>query len=138
MDFDHDGLQDVFVVQNSDKPKLYRNLGAQPRGNWIEVELKGAGPSEKGSNLQGIGAVVKVAPSGGPHVLTAQSVGGSSFLGQNSPALHFGIGTSTEARKVEVYWPVSGCHQESQNVPARSRILFSEQECLRARPRQAG
>ncbi len=134
-DHDEDGFLDVFVVQNSDRPRLFQNLGRdRTSGAWLFVELRGAGAAEGGSNRGGIGAIVRVRAAEGK-AWVKELVGGSSFLGQNQPALHFGLGPA-QVVDLEVYWPRSGCRQEFEKVKARSRLVVSERDCLaeQARP----
>jgi hypothetical protein len=130
-DFDNDGFQDVFIVQNSDRPKLFRNRGSARRGNWIEIEVRGAGPKAGGGSLQGFGARLRAKPAGSERWLTAQVIGGSSFLGQSDPRLHFGLGSAVQAEVIEVFWPVSNCHERLGQIAAGTRVTVSEQDCLR-------
>ncbi len=129
-DYDNDGFQDVLIVQNSDRPKLFHNRGSNDASNWIDFEIRGSGPGSGGGNTAGIGATIRVKPEGAAKWLTTQVIGGSSFLGQNGPGVHFGLGPATSVERVVVHWPVSGCSQELTAVPARKRIILSESECL--------
>jgi hypothetical protein len=133
-----DGLPDIFIVQNSDKPRLYANrlsemrsnAGAERKpGNWLGVRLVGSGPANGGSNRDGIGAQVRVRVGMLASPLVAEKIGGSAFLGQNEPTLHFGIGEATQA-EVEVYWPKSDCRQRVVAAEVNKILTIEEADCL--------
>ncbi|MFV1987668.1 MAG: FG-GAP-like repeat-containing protein [Gemmatimonadota bacterium] len=91
-DYDRDGDVDVVVMNHSERPALLRNEGTGGAG-WLEISLAG----------EPIGARVRVVAGGRAQVrwLGVQS----SYLSQNSPVLHFGLGDATGADTVQVRWP---------------------------------
>ena len=108
-DFDNDGDLDFFVL-NIDQPSLLlRNDGAN-KNNWIQFRLVGTR-----SNKDGIGARVTVRSGG--YALSEEKMSASSYLSQNDPRLHFGLGQRTLVDEVTVHWP-SGKIQKLKGVKA--------------------
>lgn len=139
VDADSDGMPDIFVVQNSARPVLLRNRlweafhrGETERrpGKWLKLQLKGAGPLGDATNPDGVGAQVVVTPRGG-RPMFKERLGGTAFLGQGEPLLHFGLGDSDRA-VVEVFWPVSGCRHAIEAL-AETVLVIEESECLAIR-----
>jgi enediyne biosynthesis protein E4 len=86
--------------------------GASPaRGHWILLDLQG-----RSSNRDAIGARIKLTGQSGRvqynHVTT--SVG---YLGASDKRVHFGLGSDTRVREIEIRWP-SGRRQKLNDVPA--------------------
>ncbi|MEM6454178.1 MAG: CRTAC1 family protein [Acidobacteriota bacterium] len=79
-----------------------------------------------GVNRDGVGAVVRVWPIRGESS-TLPALGGASYASQDSPWLHFGLGTETRAI-VDVLWP-GGVRNRLYNVNAGERIVFPEIPC---------
>ena len=50
---------------------------------------------------------------------------GSSYLGQNDPRVHVGLGDATIVDRVEIRWP-SGRTEVVQNVAANQRVVIRE------------
>jgi uncharacterized repeat protein (TIGR01451 family) len=125
-DYDHDGFLDLFVVTNGKAGylggphKLYRNLGNN--NHWLEIELLGAV-----SNRQGVGARVDLVAGG--ITQTRQMNNGSHYVCQNSPTLHFGLGSATSAETIAVTWP-SSVKQILRDVPADRILTIAESESL--------
>jgi hypothetical protein len=90
-DYDRDGDVDVIVNNHGERPALLRNEGGA--GEWLEVSLTG----------NPVGARVRVVAGGSARVRWLGTQG--SYLSQNSPVLHFGLGTAPRADTVEVTWP---------------------------------
>ena len=107
-DFDNDGDQDIFVVNQ--KPtkdvtyyggvvgsKLYQNESSNDN-NWIKIRLRG-----KQSTTRGLGARVRVVCS---YLNMIREVdGGSSHASQNSSIIHFGLGENKKIDSLIVSWP---------------------------------
>jgi hypothetical protein len=116
-DFDNDGDLDFFVL-NIDQPSLLlRNDGAN-KNNWIQFKLVGTK-----SNKDGVGARVTV-KSGG-YALSEEKMAGSSYLSQNDPRLHFGLGARTLVDEVTVHWP-SGKTQKLKGLKANQFVTIVE------------
>jgi hypothetical protein len=109
-DLDNDGAIDVVVASIGDPAEIL--YGASPaRGHWILLDLQG-----RSSNRDAIGARIKLTGQSGRvqynHVTT--SVG---YLGASDKRVHFGLGSDTRVREIEIRWP-SGRRQKLNDVPA--------------------
>jgi hypothetical protein len=116
-DFDNDGDLDFFVV-NIDQPSvLLRNDGGN-RNNWLTLRLIGSS-----SNRDGVGARVTV--RAGNFTQVAEKTSASSYLSQNDPRLHFGLGQSSKADEAIIQWP-SGKTQTLKEVKANQFLKVIE------------
>ncbi|MFQ6040640.1 MAG: CRTAC1 family protein [Candidatus Poribacteria bacterium] len=116
-DYDNDGDLDVFVL-NIDQPSvLLRNDGGN-RNNWLMFNLVGAK-----SNRDGLGARVTV--KAGNWSLFEEKKSATSYLSQNDPRLHFGLGNRNQADEVIIKWP-SGITQRLTNVKANQVVTVKE------------
>ncbi len=97
-DFDNDGDLDVFstTIQNQ-AHLLFRNNVGQDNG-YLRILLEGG----TGSPRDAFGSVVRVKTTAG--TLTKIKSGGSGFISQHDPRLHFGLGKDERAEWVEVTW----------------------------------
>ncbi len=96
-DYDNDGDLDVFIL-NLDQPSiLLRNDGGN-RNHWIMIQLEGTK-----SNRDGVGARVSV--RAGNLKQTEELKTGTSYLSQNDPRLHFGLGHRKHVDEIEIRWP---------------------------------
>lgn len=95
---------------------------------WIEVRTLGTAGLLPGGrvNRDGIGAVIRVTPEGGPTSLRPVT-GGSGFASQNALAQLFGMGRARTAT-VEVLWP-GGTVDRLDDVRAGERVVFPEIPC---------
>ncbi|HEX5482738.1 MAG TPA: CRTAC1 family protein [Terriglobia bacterium] len=116
-DFDNDGGVDVVVSNMNEPPSLLRN-DCKSGNNWIKVKCVGSK-----SNRSGIGARVRVVC--GSHSQLAEVMSGSSYVSQNDFRLHFGLGRSTQADKIEVSWP-SGVADSIPKVKANQLVVVQE------------
>jgi enediyne biosynthesis protein E4 len=116
-DLDNDGRIDLLVVAQDDPLAYFHNRteGAQ---HFVTFRLEGTG-----SNRDGVGARVVVATASGR--LTAQRVGGGSYLSASDGRLHFGLGASSSIESVEVRWP-SGRIDRWKNIAADTGYLLRE------------
>lgn len=112
-DYDSDGDLDVVVLCLDRPSRLLRNeVGNKNR--WLKVRLRGTK-----SNRDGIGARVTV--RAGDLTLVEERKSAASYISQNDPRLHFGLGSRTKVDEVTVRWP-SGRSQRLAGV-ALDRIL---------------
>ena len=94
-DLDNDGSLEVVVSNMHDRPSLLRNTGQKK--NWLLVECVGTT-----MNRDAIGARVWVELAG--RRLSAEIQGGASYLSQNDPRAHFGLGDAARFDRIEVQW----------------------------------
>ena len=95
-DLDNDGGLEVVISNLGGRPSLLKNFG--PRQNWVLVGLRGVR-----ANRDAVGARV-VVRAGGRRV-SGEVQTGSSFVSQNDPRLHFGLGSAAGYDRIEVTWP---------------------------------
>ena len=88
---------DILVLNLNDAPTLLRNDGG-PRGNWLLVRTVGTA-----GNRDGVGARVRVRCGEMTQVQEVRS--GSSYLSQNDPRLHFGLGQADRVDELRIAWP---------------------------------
>ena len=116
-DIDNDGRIDAVVNTNGGPAHLLRNESVTSN-HWITLHLTG-----HKSNRDGIGAVVKLTtPEGAQWVTVTTS---SGYLSASDPRVHFGLGKSLLAEKIEIRWP-SGIIQTITNVRGDQQIQVDE------------
>ena len=94
-DLDDDGSLEVVVSNLGDRLSLLKNFGETK--HWLLVRC------ERDGNRDAIGARVLIEVGG--RRLVADVQGGSSYLSQNDPRLHFGLGAAATYERLEVRWP---------------------------------
>ncbi|MBL7974936.1 MAG: T9SS type A sorting domain-containing protein, partial [Candidatus Kapabacteria bacterium] len=92
LDFNNDGKVDLFCIENNTL-HIYTN-NTTINNNYVNIQLK----SEAGSTS--IGKVVKVYSGG--NVYTKDVTSGRGLLIQDSPILHFGLGSNNKIDSVTV------------------------------------
>ena len=118
-DYDNDGDMDVFVVNQSGAPRLYRNETPRGEHHWLEVLTVGST-----SNRDGCGAIVTIVVDG--HSLMRQVLCGSGGTSStNERAVHFGLGPVTTIDRLEIRWP-SGTQQTIDDVAVDQRVTIEE------------
>lgn len=95
-DLDNDGAVEVVVNNLGARPSLLKNFGA--RKNWLLVRCTGVK-----CNRDAVGARVYVVAGGRRQSGEIQT--GTSYLSQNDPRLHFGLGDERTYDHIEVLWP---------------------------------
>jgi hypothetical protein len=108
-DVNNDGNIDVVLINVGEPPTLLLNQGGNTN-HRVLFKLIGTV-----SNKMAIGARVTV--KAGKLVQFSEVRAGGSYLSQNDPRLHFGLGTEAFMSEVEVKWP-SGRIEALRNVPA--------------------
>jgi hypothetical protein len=121
-DYDNDGDLDVFLVNNSSTPVLYRNDGGND-SDWLRVTTQGTV-----SNRNGIGAKITVDPDSSivGDEMVREIDGGSNFLSMSEMTAHFGLGVAAgTVDSITIRWP-SGIQQMFFNVAANTELLAVE------------
>jgi enediyne biosynthesis protein E4 len=108
-DINNDGKVDILVLNVGQPPTLLLNR-TQSSNHAVMFNLVGTK-----SNKAAIGARVTVTTSTFSQIAEVKS--GTSYLSQNDLRLHFGLGTDTTMKAVEISWP-SGKKEMLQDVPA--------------------
>ena len=98
-DLDNDGSLEVVINNMGARPSLLKNSASKK--NWLLTPVVGVE-----CNRDGIGARVVVVA--GDDRVSGEVHGGSGFLSQNDPRLHFGLGEHTRFDRIEVQWPGGG------------------------------
>ncbi|MBI3909640.1 MAG: CRTAC1 family protein [Armatimonadetes bacterium] len=117
-DYDNDGDLDLLVTNNNGPAELLRNDGGNAH-NWLQVRLIG----KKKSNPNAFGAEVRVTAGGVMQRDWLRS--GGSYLVQNMPRLHFGLGDAPRVEHLEVRWP-AGKVERFSNLPVNQLITVVE------------
>ena len=108
-DINNDGMVDVVVINVGSPPSLLLNTSSNTN-HRVLFQLQGTK-----SNRMAIGARVTV--KAGDLVQMNEVRAGGSYLSQNDPRLHFGLGQQSRMAKVEVRWP-SGSTEVLNDLPA--------------------
>jgi hypothetical protein len=144
-DVDNDGDLDLLVTSNGQRAELLLNDGPSRRpvgpgareggsGNALLLQLIGGSTTLAAgsgrvegvgawSNRDAIGARLRLTAGGRTHVREVTS--GSSYLGQNDPRVHLGLGDATVVDRVEIRWP-SGRTEVVQHVGANQLVVIRE------------
>ena len=107
-DLNNDGNIDIVVMNTGEPPTLLLNRGGN-RNHRVLFKLVGTK-----SNRMAIGSRVTV--KAGKLVQFSEVRGGGSYLSQNDPRLHFGLGAETRMDEVEIKWP-SGKVEMLHDIP---------------------
>jgi hypothetical protein len=116
-DLDNDGDLDLLVGNNGDRPNLLLNEGART-ANAILVQATGTS-----SNRGAIGTRLTITAGGQRQVREIQS--GSSYLAQNDPRAHFGLGGAERAERLEIRWP-DGSSEVVENLAANQVVTVRQ------------
>ena len=114
-DYDNDGDLDLFVVNNRDKPILYRNDGGNKNG-WLRIVVRGT--------KMAAGARMTLDPGNGQPKQVREMEAGNAFLAQHEQIVHFGLGPNpSEFNKLTVRWP-DGEFEEINNIKPNKTIAL--------------
>ncbi|MGI9071692.1 MAG: CRTAC1 family protein [Bryobacteraceae bacterium] len=116
-DIDNDGKQDVVVTTTNGPAYILRNE-TQTTNHWLTLKLVGSK-----SNRDGIGAAIKLTTRQGIQYQTVTT--GGSYCSSSDVRPHFGLGTETHAKDIEIRWP-SSIVQHLANVTADQIIIVKE------------
>ena len=115
-DLNNDGALDI-VVQNLDaKPWVIMSPG--PSGNWLLLDLKGAG-----SNRRGVGARITLRVGSSTQIREVKS--GGSYQSHCDLRVHFGVGTERIVDELRIRWP-SGVIQTMTKVTVNQILKIEE------------
>ena len=118
-DLNNDGRIDVVVSAIGSPAELLYNTSSS-NNHWILIRTVGVK-----SNRDGIGTRIKITSASGlvqyNHVTTA-----GSYASANDPRVHFGLGTDTFIKEIELKWP-SGTVQVLHNVKADQILTVTEE-----------
>jgi hypothetical protein len=118
-DFDNDGDLDI-IISHLDKngiPVLLRNDGGNSN-NWLGLSLKG-----KDGPASAIGAKVTITAGGKKQVMVNQWV--TTYLSNNDPRVHFGLGQQKKIDLMEIYWS-DGKKEVYNNIEINRYITILE------------
>jgi hypothetical protein len=121
-DINNDGNVDIVIMNVGEPPTLLLNQGGNSNHRAL-FKLVGAK-----SNKMAIGARVTV--KAGRLVQLSEVRGGGSYISQNDPRLHFGLGTESMMSEVEIKWP-SGKIEVLHDVAADFIYTIVEGEGIR-------
>lgn len=96
-DIDNDGRVDVVMTANDGRAYLLHNESSLAR-HWISIQLIG-----QKSNRDGIGAEIHVVSAKTSQWATVSTTG--SYQSSGDKRAHFGLGSDTAIRSVEIRWP---------------------------------
>jgi hypothetical protein len=96
-DVDNDGRIDAVVI-NQNEPLVFLRNETSRAGHFVRFTLSGTK-----SNRDGLGARVTITCGG--RKISAERIGGGSYLSAGDPRLHFGLDTDRVVECVEVRWP---------------------------------
>jgi hypothetical protein len=116
-DLDNDGRIDAVVTTNGGAAHILHNETVTAN-HWLTISLVG-----HKSNRDGIGAEIEVTGSKYKQLVTVSTAGG--YLSSKDKRAHFGLGTDTVVKQVEVRWP-SGRVQKLQDVKADQVLKIEE------------
>jgi enediyne biosynthesis protein E4 len=106
-DIDNDGRLDAVVTTNDGTLHVLHN-STQTKNHWLTLELVG-----HRSNRDAIGAEIKLVTANGSQWATVTTAG--SYLSSSDKRVHFGLGSETMARTIEIRWP-SGIRQTLKDI----------------------
>jgi hypothetical protein len=112
-DFDNDGRLDLIMTRLGDHAVLWRNVD-RTHQHWLTLELEGTL-----SNRDAFGTRVRLTAGGRTQYAEARCP--TSYVFQQDPRLHFGLGSAAAIDQIEIRWPSDQTQILSQ--VAADRIL---------------
>jgi hypothetical protein len=118
-DFDNDGDLDLIIshLDKNGSPVLLRNDGGNSN-HWLGLTLKG-----KDGPASAIGAKVTITAGGKKQVMVNQWA--TSYLANNDPRIHFGLGQQNKIDLLEVNWS-DGKKEVYKNIDSDRYITILE------------
>ena len=96
-DYDRDGDLDILITNNSGRPLLYRNEGANA-ANWLNVKLTGIG-----ANILALGSRVSVTANGMTQIREVRC--NNNYTAHQPAEVHFGLGGAELIDELKITWP---------------------------------
>jgi enediyne biosynthesis protein E4 len=118
-DLFNDGRIDIVVENLEGGPMILQPQGGPPN-HWISFELEGTKSNRLALNA-------RIRATSGDLVQTGEVLSGGSYLSQNDLRIHFGLGNSDRADKIEILWP-SGKPEILTDVPADHFYFVKEDQ----------
>jgi hypothetical protein len=112
-DLDNDGRIDAVVAVNGGPAHILHNETVTTN-HWLTLNLVG-----HRSNRDAIGAEIRLTTTKGVQWETVSTAGG--YLSSNDKRAHFGLGSDSSAKEIEIHWP-SGIVQTLEDVKG-DRVL---------------
>ncbi len=109
IDVDGDGRVDLIMVDHGGAATFLRNISPNP-GHWLRVLL-----TQEGGNTSALGARVYLTVAGQTQMM--ESGASSSYLSQDEPYLHFGLGAAEVVDSLRIVWP-DGFEETRTDLPA--------------------
>jgi hypothetical protein len=123
-DIDNDGDLDLLIGNVGQTPDLLRNDG-ENKSNALLIRTIGSK-----SNRDGIGARLNLTVSGTTPIREVKA--GSSYLSQSDLRVHFGMGNSSRAERLEIRWP-SGQVDTFEDIEANQLLTVTEGKGITSR-----
>ena len=120
----YDGLDTTIATTPGDRYQVSFWLNDDSGGNWIGLELEGAGKS----NRDAIGAEVTLTAGGKQQ--RVQIMGGTSYCSASDKRVHFGLGAARTVDRVAIQWP-SGQIETFDNLPVNQARRITEKAAAR-------
>jgi len=96
-DYDRDGDVDIYIANNNQPPRLYRNDRGN-NGNFLDIRLRGLPP-----NTEAIGARILIDVDGRKQMRELRA--GCNFVSQNPAEAHFGVADASLIDEMLIVWP---------------------------------
>ena len=116
-DYDRDGDIDIFIANNQQTPRLYRNEGGNDL-NFLNIRLVGDSP-----NTEGVGGRIYVTI--GEETQMRELRAGSNFLSQDPAEAHFGLKKAEVVDQVRIVFP-TGEEIILNDVLANQSLVLSQ------------
>ena len=122
-DYDRDGDIDIFVQNNQDSGRVFRNNASDLNNHWLGVRLEG-----QGENTAAVGArVVLETPSG---TQVREMAIPNHYLSTSPPEVHFGLGPDPTIESLTVHWPGGGVTEHREIEPNQWKSIEQPEDGL--------
>ena len=117
-DLDNDGRVDLVITALGAPVSVLRNV-TPTHNHWILLKLVGTK-----SNRMGLGAQIRVTTDDG-RKLYNEATTSTGYAASSDPRVHFGLGSSSVIREIEIRWP-SGTRQLLHDVTDDRLMVITE------------